>query len=80
MAPTPRRKGKTPLRTVRVDDDLWLPFGDAVEGQGEPDRSAVLRQFIAWYLREPGAKMPKRPDQDRGTSGAQDSRGPREMP
>jgi hypothetical protein len=51
---------KTPISRFRIDATEWAAFGDAVpEGT---DRSAVLRDFIAWYLRRPGAKMPKRPD------------------
>lgn len=48
---------KTTLRNIRVDDELWDRFGDLAE----PDRSAVIRAFIAWFVREDGAKMPRRP-------------------
>lgn len=47
----------TPHRPIRVDDDLWTKFGRLV-GR---DRSDVVRQFIRWYVREPGAKLPQRP-------------------
>ena len=53
--------GNTPTRPIRVDLDLWARFGDAVKARGV-DRSAVLRDFMAWYARDAGAKMPKRPD------------------
>jgi hypothetical protein len=43
--------------TVRMGADLWRAFGEVAE----PDRSAVVREFIRWYVREPGAKMPHRP-------------------
>jgi len=49
---------KTPLQNVRVDRGLWESFGSVAE----PDRSAVLREFIRWYVREPGAKLPRRPE------------------
>jgi hypothetical protein len=49
---------RTPQRPVRVDDDLWAKFGALV---GPRDRSELLRQFIRWYVREPGAKLPQRP-------------------
>lgn len=52
---------KTPHRTMRVEDSLWETFDSAVKHQGEPDRSAVLRAFMAWYVRLPGAKLPQRP-------------------
>lgn len=61
MAPRSRGEGKTPHRTIRAERDVWDPFGAAVEHQGEPDRSTVLRAFMAWYARLPGAKMPARP-------------------
>lgn len=56
-----RGEGKTPHRTIRVEAVHWEPFGDNAKRVGE-DRSSVLNQFIAWFNREPGAKMPKRPD------------------
>lgn len=51
----------TPTRPIRVDLELWARFGDATKRQ-DTDRSAALREFMAWYARDPGAKMPKRPD------------------
>lgn len=48
---------KTPHRQVRIEPDLWDRFGAIAE----PDRSAVIRDFVRWYVREPGAKMPQRP-------------------
>lgn len=54
----PHRLGKTPLVKVRIDPDLWRQFGDVAE----PDRSAVIRNFIRWYVREEGSRMPRRPD------------------
>lgn len=54
MSPT---KG-TPTRPIRIDPALWERFGEVAQ----PDRSAAIRDFIRWYVREAGAKMPKRPD------------------
>lgn len=51
----------TPTRPIRVDPDLWERFGVATTADGT-DRSTVLRDFMRWYVREPGAKVPKRPD------------------
>ena len=62
MAPRKRGEGKTPHRTIRVEDDIWGPFGEAVEHQGEKDRSPVVRALMAWYARLPGAKLPQRPE------------------
>ncbi len=47
----------TPKHGVRVPDELWQR---AVE-LAEPDLSAVLREFLRWYVREPGATLPRRP-------------------
>jgi hypothetical protein len=51
---------KTPLHTIRVDDQLWDAFG-AAAAQAGADRSHVLRELMRWYIREEGAKLPKRP-------------------
>jgi hypothetical protein len=48
----------TKLQNLRVEPELWAKFGE----KAEPDRSAVLREFIEWFTRTPGAKMPKRPE------------------
>lgn len=56
------RRGR-PNITLRVDADLWERFGEVAE----PDRSAVLRAFVAWYVRERGAKLPGRPSPERPT-------------
>jgi len=55
---------KTPLRRFRAPDDLWERFGNAVERGPDPeaDMSKVLRQLIRWYVGEPGAKLPERPE------------------
>lgn len=53
---------KTALRRFRTTDDLWERFGEAVtQADPEADRSKVLRNFIRWYIGEPGAQLPKRP-------------------
>ncbi|WP_033438402.1 hypothetical protein [Saccharothrix sp. NRRL B-16314] len=63
------RSGRgTARQTIRVDTDLWDRFGAAAE-QSDTDRSEAVRAFIRWYLREPGAKMPRRPDASTGDHG-----------
>ncbi len=55
--------------TVRMDADLWGEFGALAD-----DRSALLRQFVEWYVRRPGAKRPSRPTEvDRTDDGDQGS-------
>lgn len=50
----------TPLACIRVPEETWKRFAELATANGT-DRSAVLRQFIDWYLRVPGAKLPDRP-------------------
>jgi predicted transcriptional regulator len=55
------RSGRgTPRQTIRIDEDLWTRFGELAAAQGL-DRSALLRQFIRWYLRLPDGTIPHRP-------------------
>jgi hypothetical protein len=49
------RRGASPLSRMPVDWDLWKAFGKVAP------RRETLRLFIRWYVRKPGAKMPKRP-------------------
>lgn len=57
-----RRLYATP-RQVRVATSAWRDFGLATKAAGTT-RPRMIVQFIAWYLREPGAKMPARPDRE----------------
>lgn len=51
----------TPKFGIRVSEETWQQFGEAVAAQGK-DRSTVLREFMAWFLRQPPeAKLPPRP-------------------
>lgn len=54
------RAGRTRARYFRVDDEKWQAFGKVAEALGA-DRSKLLNQFLDWYLRRPGAKLPERP-------------------
>lgn len=44
-----------------VDESLWERFGETV---GKTNRAGMLRAFVAWYMREPGAKLPRRPGEN----------------
>ncbi len=61
------RSGRgTARQTIRVDESLWERFEAARQQAGATDRSAVIREFIRWYVHERGDKgkpvqMPKRP-------------------
>jgi len=51
-------------KTLRVEPDLWDAFVTAcpeAERGHESGAAKVIREFIAWYVRKPGAKQPKRP-------------------
>ncbi|MGH3266025.1 MAG: hypothetical protein ACRDNS_28990 [Trebonia sp.] len=50
----------TKHRSIRLEDDLWRDLEPAAKAVGY-DRSGVIRQFVRWYLRIPGAKLPQRP-------------------
>jgi hypothetical protein len=43
-----------------VDDETWAELGAAAD-LSRADRSAIIRELIAWYLRRPSAKLPERP-------------------
>ena len=51
---------KNKHRQFRLDDDDWDDFGAAASSE-DTDRSAVIRQFVRWWLRRPGATLPRRP-------------------
>lgn len=51
---------KTPPRQIRIGD-TWYDFDAAAKAMGT-ERAAVIRELIDWYIREPGAKLPPRPD------------------
>ena len=61
-------KEKTEVRRFRTTDDLWESFSGAVERGPDPeaDMSKVLRAFVRWYVGEPGAKLPERPEPQDG--------------
>lgn len=50
----------TQHRSVRVPDDDWADLETATKRLGA-DRATVIKQFIRWYLRRPGAELPERP-------------------
>ncbi len=51
---------KTRHRSVRVADRDWEEAAGATGRMGT-DRAKVINQFLRWYLRRPGAKLPERP-------------------
>jgi hypothetical protein len=51
------------MRAFRLAEAMWVKFGEAATRAGA-DRGSILREFIRWYVGEPGAKVPRRPDQE----------------
>jgi hypothetical protein len=45
---------------MRIADDVWLPALAAARENGHT-MTEVFTQFLRWYLRRPGAKLPERP-------------------
>lgn len=59
---------KTPQRAIRIPDDRW----EATERSAraiDSNRSEVVNVLLAWFNRESGAKLPKRPPADDDTDG-----------
>ena len=47
-----------PNRVIRMDDE----WDELAEVAGKHKRAEVIRQFVRWYLRKPGARLPRRPE------------------
>jgi len=45
---------------MRIEDDVWTPFTKATKASSS-NNSQITREFMAWFARLPGAKLPKRP-------------------
>ena len=54
----------TQHRSVRISDEDWAELDVAAKSAGA-DRGTLIKQFIRWYLRRPGAKLPQRPGSSR---------------
>lgn len=52
--------GETPSQSVRISDARWEAADHGARAVGS-DRAKVINQLLAWFNREPGAKLPKRP-------------------
>ena len=52
------RSMPTPVKKIRIDDLTWARLeAHAPDG----NRSALIHQFINWFLGSPGASLPQRP-------------------
>lgn len=52
---------KTQHRSMRIPDDTWHPAMATARREGT-SAGELCREFLDWYLRKPGAKLPKRPN------------------
>lgn len=52
----------TKARRVVMSDQLWEALGEAIAHDPETNRSQVIRELVRWYVGEPGAKLPERPE------------------
>lgn len=55
------KTGETPVRTTRVPSPDWEDF-HVLAGR---KLAGAVWQFVRWYLRKPGAKLPERPSAER---------------
>lgn len=51
---------KTQHRSIRVPDDTWEAMKRRSHEEGT-SAGELARHFYDWWLRKPGAKLPKRP-------------------
>jgi hypothetical protein len=63
---------RTQHRSVRVPDDDWADLETTTNGVGS-DRGTVIKEFIRWYLRRPGAKLPERPERAKPDAAEQEA-------
>ncbi len=61
--PVPDEERDAKPRNVRMKDPRWDRLGDQA-AKKEVTRTWVINQLVAWYNREPGARLPQRPEED----------------
>lgn len=44
---------------ISLPEPFWIRLGKLTS-----NRSEIIRALVAWYLREPGAKLPDRPPRE----------------
>ena len=57
----PGSRRVTPPRSTQLDDAPWQKFGIDAAAIGK-SRSKVMAELILWWIRWPGAKLPRRPE------------------
>lgn len=52
--------GETPIQHIRAPKDEWDVYKEAAR-LVDSDASKTAREFVRWFTRQPGAKLPARP-------------------
>jgi hypothetical protein len=63
IAPVPNPENFTPIRSIRISAAKWEVAKKKAAEQGK-SMSDLFREFLDWWLRTPGAKLPTRPSPD----------------
>lgn len=63
LVPVPDEERDAKPRNVRMKDARWDRLGERA-AKKEVTRTWAINQLVAWYNREPGAKLPPRPPED----------------
>lgn len=56
----PNPENFTPIRSIRIAAAIWDEAREKAKAQGK-SMSELIRDFLNWWLRRPGAKLPARP-------------------
>lgn len=59
---TTKSRRVTPPRSTQIDDNPWALLGLVAALLGM-SRSSLLKDLALWFIRWPGAKLPKRPSE-----------------
>ena len=62
----PNPENFTPIRSIRIAAATWNVAKEKAREQGK-SMSELVRELLDWWLRTPGAKLPKRPTVDGGS-------------
>jgi hypothetical protein len=61
----PNPENFTPIRSIRIAAATWDEAKKKAQAQGK-SMSELFREFLDWWLRRPGAKLPTRPPATEG--------------
>lgn len=51
---------KTPARQVRIPDENWGDIAEVARVEGLRGGADIINALLDWYLRRPGAQLPRR--------------------